>query len=91
MCLAEKSRYIDRLTAEQRVLSSPFCLGVIAKNGHNSRISRQALANWLQSRLAGGESETLTLYILPTYFWSTRRRIDAEIKDLERASGEFAI
>jgi len=35
----EKSRIFPPFAAEQSVLSSPVCLGIIAKNGHLSRIS----------------------------------------------------
>ena len=39
MCPAEKRRDSDPFAAEQSVLCSPVCLGIIAKYGHLSRIS----------------------------------------------------
>jgi hypothetical protein len=39
MCLPEKSRHGTASDAEQSVLRSPLCLGIIAKDGQLSRIS----------------------------------------------------
>ena len=39
MCPAEKRRDSDPFAAEQSVLCSPVCLGIIAKYGHLSRIA----------------------------------------------------
>jgi hypothetical protein len=41
MCLPEKSRTLTAFGAEQSVLCSPVCLGIIAKYGHFLRISEE--------------------------------------------------
>jgi hypothetical protein len=47
MSLSEKSKDSDRLAAVQSVLCSPVCQGIIATNGHISRISRERTAEVL--------------------------------------------
>jgi len=42
MCPLEKSQEMTAFAAEQSVLCSPVCLGIIAKYGHCSRISAQS-------------------------------------------------
>jgi hypothetical protein len=49
-CLAEKSRDTALFSAEQSVLRGPVCLGIIANNGHVSRISGQHDAQLLRSQ-----------------------------------------
>jgi hypothetical protein len=46
MCLLEKSQDSTAFDAEQSVLRSPVCLGIIAKYGHYSRISAQSERNF---------------------------------------------
>ena len=47
MCSPEKGRGNNPFTAEQSVLRSPVCLGIIAKYGHVSLSSRETGANFL--------------------------------------------
>jgi hypothetical protein len=46
---AEKSRDTDPVSAEQSVLCGPVCPGIIAKNGHVSRVSGERAAYFLYS------------------------------------------
>ena len=46
MCPREKSWIFPPFAAEQSVLSSPVCLGIIAKYGHYSRISEEDEPNF---------------------------------------------
>jgi hypothetical protein len=46
ICLPEKSRDSTAFSAEQSVLRSPVCLGIIAKYGHYLRISEQGERNF---------------------------------------------
>jgi hypothetical protein len=61
MRLPEKSRILTLFGAEQSVLHSPVCLGIIAKYGHCSRVSAQSERNFSAVQTAwrrGGDSIT---------------------------------
>jgi hypothetical protein len=47
--LSEKSRHGTAFNAEESVLCSPVCLGIIAKYGHLSRVSRERSMDFLCS------------------------------------------
>ena len=55
--LQRKAGTVTLLSTEQSVLYSPVCCGIIAKNGHISRISRENGADFLCSTDCVAEGE----------------------------------